>query len=61
MDESDIVARVRAAGLEKAWEAFPQDVRDAANLAERQGRALHGDGLSPADEPWPPMRKADPA
>jgi thiamine pyrophosphate-dependent acetolactate synthase large subunit-like protein len=50
-----IVALARAAGLDKALAAFPDDVTAAAE------QALNNAGVvqvptDPAAEPWPPMR-----
>ena len=50
-----IVALARAAGLDKALAAFPDDVQAAAE------QALNNAGVvqvptDPAVEPWPPMR-----
>jgi thiamine pyrophosphate-dependent acetolactate synthase large subunit-like protein len=50
-----IAALARAAGLDKALAAFPDDVRAAAE------QALNNTGVvnvpaNPAAEPWPPMR-----
>jgi hypothetical protein len=50
-----IAALARAAGLDKALTAFPDDVEAAA------GQALGNAGVvavptDPAAEPWPPMR-----
>jgi thiamine pyrophosphate-dependent acetolactate synthase large subunit-like protein len=50
-----IVALARAAGLDKALAAFPDDVKAAAE------QALNNAGVvkvptDPAVEPWPPMR-----
>jgi len=58
MDERIVEAIARRAGLEKALEAYPDDVAAAANSAEkaadriRQARATLSEPLS---EPWPPM------
>jgi thiamine pyrophosphate-dependent acetolactate synthase large subunit-like protein len=50
-----IIALARAAGLDKALAAFPDDVEAAAK------QALNNAGViqiptDPAAEPWPPMR-----
>jgi hypothetical protein len=50
-----VAALARAAGLDKALAAFPEDVAAAA------GQALNNAGViqvptNPAAEPWPPMR-----
>ena len=50
-----IVALARAAGLDKALAAFPEDVEAAAE------QALNNAGVikiptDPTVEPWPPMR-----
>lgn len=55
MDKDLIVKLVYAAGLDKAWAEFPDDVTLAA------GQALGNQGAidypaDPAAEPWPPMR-----
>ena len=57
MTDDDILARVRAQQLERAWAEFAEDVRSAARLAAQQGKALPT-SLPPEAEPWPPMRKA---
>ena len=50
-----VIALARAAGLDKALAAFPDDVTAAAE------QALNNAGVvqvptNPAAEPWPPMR-----
>jgi hypothetical protein len=47
--------RARLAGLDVAFEKFPDDVRIALEDAERFTSGLASD-LQPADEPWPPMQ-----
>jgi hypothetical protein len=53
-DEAAIEAQVKAAGLERAWAEFRDDVIAAARLVAAQRSALAA--VPPADEPWPPMR-----
>jgi hypothetical protein len=55
MDEDEMLAVVRAEGLQLAWEIFPEDVRTAFKLATRQRSLLQAE-LKASDEPWPPMR-----
>jgi hypothetical protein len=57
MDEKTIEAIARRAGLEKALDAFPDDVPAAAVSAEKAvDRLRRSSGTSPASlEPWPPM------
>lgn len=50
-----IVALARAAGLEKALAAFPDDVKAAAEQAMGHAGAVTVPA-DPAAEPWPPMR-----
>jgi hypothetical protein len=50
-----IAALARAAGLEKALAAFPDDVEAAAEQALGNAGAVKVPG-DPAVEPWPPMR-----
>ncbi len=54
-DEKLIEAMVQAAGLEKTFAAFPEDVTTAINEALARRRSL-AEALDPAIEPWPPMR-----
>ncbi len=56
-DEAAIELLAKAAGLEKAWKEFREDVLAAARLvaSQRPGLAL----VEPAAEPWPPMRVAN--
>lgn len=55
MDKELIAKLAHAAGLDKAWAEFPDDV--AAAAAQALGNK---DAISypedPAAEPWPPMR-----
>lgn len=54
--DKDLIARLaKAAGLEKALTAFPDDVAAAAAQAFGTGGAI-GIQADPAAEPWPPMR-----
>jgi hypothetical protein len=53
-DEAVIEIQAKAAGLERAWGAFREDVIAAARLIAAQRPALAA--IPPADEPWPPMR-----
>ena len=55
MDESVVEAIARHAGLQRALEAFPDDVAAAA-AAKATERVRRSSGmLSEASEPWPPM------
>ncbi len=57
MDKDLIAALARAAGLDKALAAFPEDVETAA----RQAMTNAGSFTIPTDpaaEPWPPMKMA---
>jgi hypothetical protein len=55
MDKDLIAQLAHAAGLDKAWQEFPDDVAQAARqaLGNQQGIDYPSD---PAVEPWPPMR-----
>jgi len=55
MDEELFRALVRAAGLERSFAAFPDDVRAAADQALRTAGAITAPE-NPTAEPWPPMR-----
>ena len=50
-----IAALARAAGLDKAVAAFPDDVEAAAAQALNNAGAIKVPA-TPAAEPWPPMR-----
>ena len=50
-----IIALARAAGLDKAHAAFPDDVEAAAKQALNNAGAIQIP-TDPAAEPWPPMR-----
>jgi hypothetical protein len=50
-----VVALARAAGLDKALAAFPEDVAAAAEQALNNAGAVRVP-TDPAAEPWPPMR-----
>ena len=50
-----IVALARAAGLDKALAAFPQDVAAAAEQALKNAGVVQVP-TDAAVEPWPPMR-----
>ncbi|WP_158932003.1 hypothetical protein [Acidisphaera sp. S103] len=50
-----IIALARAAGLDKALAAFPEDVEAAAKQALNNAGAIQVP-TDPAAEPWPPMR-----
>ena len=52
---TDLLARARLAGLDRAAAEFPEDVAAAAEAAAQAQRACAGAG-APTDEPWPPMR-----
>jgi hypothetical protein len=54
-DKADVVARAKAAGLQKALERFPDEVTAAANAAA-QARNVFDAPRDAAIEPWPPMR-----
>ena len=58
MEEPDVLAQARGAGLGKAASEFPQDVQAAA-AAARQARQSLRAPAEPTAEPWPPMRAAD--
>jgi len=58
MDEKEVRARVRSAGLEAAFAQFPDDVRAAIELALSQGAALAG-VTDVTIEPWPPMQPGE--
>jgi len=55
MDKDLIAKLAQAAGLDKAWAEFPDDVAQAAKqaLGNQLGIQYPTD---PAAEPWPPMR-----
>ena len=55
MDKEVIARLAHAAGLDKAWAEFPDDVAAAAEqaLGNRGGIRFPED---PAAEPWPPMQ-----
>lgn len=58
MDEGMVDAIARRAGLEKALDAYPDDVAAAAASAEKvtdRIRRLGGTLSEPLSEPWPPM------
>ncbi len=50
-----IVALARAAGLDKALAAFPDDVKAAAEQALNNASGVKVP-TDPTAEPWPPMR-----
>jgi hypothetical protein len=50
-----IIALARAAGLDKALAAFPDDVEAAAKQALNNAGVIQVP-TDPAAEPWPPMR-----
>ena len=54
-DEILIRALARSAGLDKALEQFPDDVRAAYEQAKRTGGAVPAPDSATA-EPWPPMQ-----
>jgi hypothetical protein len=54
-DKADVIARAKAAGLQKALERFPNEVSAAANAAAQARNAFVAPGNA-AVEPWPPMR-----
>ena len=53
-DRPDVIARAKAAGLQKALERFPHEVSAAANAAA-QARNAFTAPRDAATEPWPPM------
>lgn len=55
-DEAMIEIQAKAAGLERAWSEFREDVIAAARQVAAQRPALAA--VPPAAEPWPPMRVA---
>ena len=55
MSDDLMVALARAAGLDKALEQFPDDVRAAFNQARRTGGGVPSPD-DPTAEPWPPMQ-----
>ena len=55
MDHQLVAALAKAAGLEKAWADFPDDVLAAAEQALNTAGAIQYP-TDPAAEPWPPMR-----
>ncbi len=55
MDEELFRALIRAAGLEKTFAAYPDDVRAAAEQALRTAGAIPAPA-DPRAEPWPPMQ-----
>ena len=55
IDPQLIAALARAAGLETALAAFPEDVTAAAEQALATAGAIRVP-TDPAAEPWPPMR-----
>jgi hypothetical protein len=58
MDESEVSALARRAGLEKALAEFPDDVEAAAAQAATTIERLQRPD-DPRAEPWPPMRVAE--
>ena len=57
--EESIEALARAAGLERAWMQYREEVISAAREAALRRRTLPD--LDPCAEPWPPMRVSDAA
>jgi hypothetical protein len=55
MTEQEIETIARAAGLDAALAQFKDDLLAAARTADDL-RKLASSPLTPADEPWPPMR-----
>jgi len=55
MDRDLMIAVARAAGLERALAAYPNDVAAAAAQALGTARAIRVP-IDSAVEPWPPMR-----
>ncbi len=58
MDQTLIEALARQAGLERALAEYPECVRAAARQAIGRSSEIHTP-LSPAVEPWPPMKVGD--
>ncbi|MCW6511444.1 hypothetical protein [Lichenifustis flavocetrariae] len=52
-DMSEVERQVRAAGLDRAWTQFRDDVLAAARQVAAQRDAATG--VAAASEPWPPM------
>lgn len=52
--QESIELQALAAGLDRAWAEFREDILVAAFQVAAQRSAL--DEVPPADEPWPPMR-----
>lgn len=55
MDQELVAARARAAGLQRALAAFPDDVQTAAKQAQAMMEGIPAQ-TDAAAEPWPPMR-----
>lgn len=55
MDQQNLAALARAAGLDKALAEFPDDVAAAAAQAVNNAGVVRFPE-NPAAEPWPPMR-----
>jgi hypothetical protein len=55
MDEKMVEAIARRAGLERALEAFPDDVAAAASSASKVTDRIRRSSVTPSSEPWPPM------
>jgi hypothetical protein len=55
IDDAQIMCIARAAGLHKAIDRFPDDIRAAARGAA-QARDAFEPPENPTAEPWPPMR-----
>jgi hypothetical protein len=53
--DATVAALAKAAGLEKALAAFPEDIEAAAAQALGHAEAVRYPA-DPAVEPWPPMR-----
>jgi hypothetical protein len=58
MTDAEIELIARAAGLKTALAQFRADVKAAAEEADRLRATVKGT-LTPADEPWPPMKVPD--
>lgn len=56
-DQTTVEILARAAGLERAWAEFREDVMAAASEAAKQ--RLAADEMEPGEEPWPPMYVKD--
>lgn len=58
MEQTLVASLAKAAGLEKAFAEFPDDVAAAVEQALSNAAAIKYPS-DPAAEPWPPMRAGD--